>query len=681
MWIRLLSVRARLLVGFSVLLGLMLVVGNLAAQRLGQLRGTIHVVSQEVPERVNAANELIDAVNEGARFKLALFATHSPDLIKTSSAGVASARARINASYEKLDKLFDPKAANDPESFAQLQKVKELRKTHAAAFDNAAKIKKAGQEAEADQLLGGEVLPSLTTYIEGIKALIAIQDKHMAAEATLAAADASSSQSMIRWLCGLAALLGLGVARAIYHSIADPLGKLTVAARSLSKGDCDVEVGDAAAKDEVGELALAMSEMAKAERELAHGAQRLATGDMSQDVRVRGDKDVLGSSMAHLQATLGQLGGAIATLTEAGKAGRLKERAPAERFEGAFRELVSGLNATLDAVLEPIGEARRALGAVAARQLSARMPLTFAGDHATLAQTFNTATDALDQTLREVHGAAEQVNSASGQIAESAQLLAQGAAEQAASLDRVTVTIQELSSVTRDNATRAEDARRLSAEALESTARGSAVMQELSQAMVRIRESSAATARILKTIDEIASQTNLLALNAAVESARAGDAGRGFGVVAEEVRDLARRSAEAAKETGRLIAAAVQSAEQGVTLERSVAQELGGVSAQVQQVGQVLSRVADACSRQRDDIDKLSSAFGALNGTTQQAAATAEESASAAEELASQATLLTGMVGRFELSREEERAHALDSVVTPSRRAPELRLVHQLRAV
>jgi methyl-accepting chemotaxis protein len=395
---------------------------------------------------------------------------------------------------------------------------------------------------------------------------------------------------------------------------------------------------------------------------------------MSQEVRVRGDKDVLGSSMVHLQATLGQLGGAIATLTEAGKAGRLKERAPAERFEGAFRELVSGLNATLDAVLEPIGEARRALGAVAARQLSARMPLTFTGDHATLAQTFNTATDALDQTLREVHGAAEQVNSASGQIAESAQLLAHGAAEQAASLDRVTVTIQELSSVTRDNATRAEDARSLSAKALESTARGSAVMQELSQAMVRIRESSAATARILKTIDEIASQTNLLALNAAVESARAGDAGRGFGVVAEEVRDLARRSAEAAKETGRLIAAAVQSAEQGVTLERSVAQELGGVSAQVQQVGQVLSRVADACGRQRDDIDKLSSAFDALNGTTQQAAATAEESASAAEELASQATLLTSMVGRFELSRG-------DSVVTPSRRPPELRLVHQLRAV
>jgi methyl-accepting chemotaxis protein len=216
----------------------------------------------------------------------------------------------------------------------------------------------------------------------------------------------------------------------------------------------------------------------------------------------------------------------------------------------------------------------------------------------------------------------------------------------------------------------------LAIDALHSSERGTEEMERLSKAMLRIRESSAATARILKTIDEIAFQTNLLALNAAVESARAGEAGRGFAVVAEQVRTLAQRSAEAAKQTSQLIAESVESAEQGASIERAVAVELSGVASHVRKVGTVLSDVADACGRQRDDIGQMTRAFAELNGTTQQAAATAEESASAAEELAGQATMLTEMVGTFELSRRASgpvktghRRPAMTAVRTAPRRA------------
>jgi methyl-accepting chemotaxis protein len=661
MWIRFLSVRTRLLAGFSILMALMLVVGLLSAERLSQLRGTIRVATHDVPEKVDAANSLIDAVNDGARFKLALFATRSPELIERSSRGVTDARSRINAAYDKLDALFDPKRGGDRESFEALEKVKALRKEHVAAFDAAAKIKKAGNDAEADKLLGDTVLPSLTNYIAGIKALIAIQERHMAAEAKGADAMAVASQEQIWWLCGAAVALGLLVARAIYRSICAPLGRLTIAARHLAVGDCEIEIEGTRARDEVGALALAMSEMAKAEAQLARAAQRLASGDSSSEVSVRGDKDVLGRSMLGLKETLGALAESIGSLTFAAREGRLSERAPAERFHGGFRDLVAGLNATLDAILEPIGEARRALEAIASRDLSARMSEEFAGDHRRLAETFNAATAALDQTLLEVQSSATQVESASSQIAQGAQTLAQGATEQASSLDRVNASIEQLSASTNDNAGRAEKARSVSGEALASTERSTVAMAQMSEAMLRIRESSADTARILRTIDEIAFQTNILALNAAIEAAHAGEAGRGFAVVAEEVRRLARRSAEAAKQTSQLIEDAVGAAQRGVDLERTVAGELAGVSEHVRHVGQVLSQVADSCARQRDDLAQISGAVADLNGTTQHTAAAAEQSASAAEELAGQATMLTGMVETFALSTPGEEDHEYDA--------------------
>jgi methyl-accepting chemotaxis protein len=649
MWIRVISVRARLLAGFGLLLALMLAVGALSAKNLSQLRGAVRVATHDVPIKVDAANSLIDAVNEGARFKLALFATRSPELIEKSSRGVADARKRINAAYEKLDELFDAKAGGDRDSVAALDEVKKLRKVHVAAFDGAAKIKKDGHDVEADRLLGDEVLPSLTAYIEGIKRLIAIQERHMRAEAAAAEATAQDSERSIKWLCGLAALLGLLVAHAIYRSITKPLGRLTVAARRLTVGDCDVQIPDTRARDEVGALSLAMSEMARTERELALAAKGLAAGDIGKEIRVRGDNDVLGKSMSGLRSTLGDLDAAIDALTQAARDGRLSERAPAQQFKGAFRDLVGGLNATLDAVLEPIGDARRALEDIADRRMWARMSEDYAGDHRKLAETFNTATEALDLTLQQVHGSSQEVQAAASQVAAGAQTLASGATEQAAALDRVTVTIQQLSGATHDNAGRADEARSLSTQALESTARSTSAMAQMSEAMLRIRQSSADTARILKTIDEIAFQTNLLALNAAIESAHAGEAGRGFAVVATEVRRLAQRSAEAAKQTSQLISDAVRAAEHGSELERAVARELSDVSAHVQRVGDVLGDVAGACGRQRDDIEQLSGAVAELNRSTQEVAATSEESASAAEQLAGQSAHLTGLVATFEL--------------------------------
>lgn len=175
-------------------------------------------------------------------------------------------------------------------------------------------------------------------------------------------------------------------------------------------------------------------------------------------------------------------------------------------------------------------------------------------------------------------------------------------------------------------------------------------MERLSAAMERIKGSSDETARIVKTIDEIAFQTNLLALNAAVEAARAGDAGKGFAVVAEEVRNLAMRSAEAAKDTSALIEESVRNAEGGVEVNGEVLEHLREITVQVEKVTEVMAEISAASEQQTRGIVQVTTAVEQMNQVTQQTAANAEESSSASEELAGQAEEMRGLVGRFVLS-------------------------------
>jgi len=167
----------------------------------------------------------------------------------------------------------------------------------------------------------------------------------------------------------------------------------------------------------------------------------------------------------------------------------------------------------------------------------------------------------------------------------------------------------------------------------------------MSQAISVIRQSSDETAKIVKTIDEIAFQTNLLALNAAVEAARAGEAGKGFAVVAEEVRNLARRSADAAKTTASLIGDSQKNAENGVVTVKETEEVLKKVADHMQKMAHLVAEVSTASDEQSKGVDQINGAVSQLETVTQANAATAEESASAGEELEAQSRELNQYVG------------------------------------
>jgi methyl-accepting chemotaxis protein len=233
---------------------------------------------------------------------------------------------------------------------------------------------------------------------------------------------------------------------------------------------------------------------------------------------------------------------------------------------------------------------------------------------------------------------ADQVASASNQVSSSSQQLAEGTSEQAASLEETSSSLEEMSSMTKQNAENAQLASdMMTKEAgpnFQLMADRMGIMEKAMQASVA---ASGETAKVIKTIDEIAFQTNLLALNAAVEAARAGEAGAGFAVVADEVRNLAMRSTEAAKSTQDLISNSTERIKEATSIYGQVSEVMDKNSQIARKVTELIGEIAAASQEQAHGIAQINIAVSEMDKVTQSTAANAEESASASEELNAQA--------------------------------------------
>ncbi|MBI1319522.1 MAG: GAF domain-containing protein [Candidatus Hydrogenedens sp.] len=343
-------------------------------------------------------------------------------------------------------------------------------------------------------------------------------------------------------------------------------------------------------------------------------------------------------------------GNEVGELIEAGLNGDLKRRGNLDGLSTAYKPMMQGINKILDAVVAPINEAGEILRQVGDRCIDVRITGDYQGDHAAIKENLNSALDAIEEAMIQVRTAAEQVNQASNQIASSSQQLAEGASEQASSLEEISASLEELTSMTAQNADNAQQADGMARESRLAAERGNQATTRMESAINRIKTSSDQTAKIVKTIDEIAFQTNLLALNAAVEAARAGEAGKGFAVVAEEVRNLAVRSAEAAKNTAEMIEDSVKNAEGGVQITNEVSGILKEIVENAEKVSNFISEIAAASKEQSTGLTEINKAVGQMDKVTQTNAANSEETASAAQELASQADSLISVISQFRIS-------------------------------
>ena len=276
-------------------------------------------------------------------------------------------------------------------------------------------------------------------------------------------------------------------------------------------------------------------------------------------------------------------------------------------------------------------------------------PVVLASDKDLLGIALKDMKENLNETLYQTQIISNEISDGSNSVSATSTALSAGASSQSTNLDTIVVSLNELSEQINTNAKNAAQASELAGLAQNAASEGSNKMNDMVVAMSEISEASKSISGFISTIDEIAAQTNLLALNAAIEAARAGEQGRGFAVVADEVRNLAARSTNAAIETSKLIAGSVSKTENGSAIANETSESLKNIFEIISKSSGLVAEIANASNEQAIGAESINKGLVEIGIVTQKNNDAAMESSAASEQLSQQAVQLKTMLSKFKL--------------------------------
>ena len=339
----------------------------------------------------------------------------------------------------------------------------------------------------------------------------------------------------------------------------------------------------------------------------------------------------------------------IQSIVEKAKQGDLEPRISLTGKNDFFQSLGLATNELIDINQRVIKDVTRVFSAIASGNISETIDANYQGAFEALQQDANATVEKLGEVLAKIKTGADSVQSVASEMAAGTSDLNERTQSQAASLQETAATIEELTSTVKMNAENVQHANSLAANACELAANGGNVVNHAISSMEAINDSSDSISKIINVINEIAFQTNLLALNASVEAAKAGDQGRGFAIVATEVRSLANRSAKAAKEIKALIKESTKKIDEGTQWVNQSGKVLNDIVAAIKQVNNITQEIAVASEQQSSAIEQINRAITQMDQITQKNVSLVEQTASSTSSMNQQAKKLHQVISFFHI--------------------------------
>ncbi len=539
------------------------------------------------------------------------------------------------------------------------------------------------KDVESERLFEGALNHAFDNASGNLDELINVNDR-VAAEidrSTDENARAGLNLLIIVLVSGIVISMSLGIF--ISKTIAQALNQMVVAADRISVGEINQRI-DYESRDEIGQLAKSFRGMIEYVQGISVAAESIGKGNLNINISSKSPNDVLSNAFIRSAEVLKNIGKEIHEVNIAGKKGDLTVRGNASQFQGTYKEMVQGINDTLDSIVAPINEGNEVLYKMSKGDLSVRMHGTYQGDLNKMKQSINTVGESLSNTLKDVTVSIETTATASSEISASVEEMTSGLNEQSSQTSEVASAVEEMARTISENSESARNASETALKAKEYAQDGFNVVEETAVGMNRLAEivrksadtvhelgrSSIQIGEIIGVIGDIADQTNLLALNAAIEAARAGDQGRGFAVVADEVRKLSERTTKSTKEISTMIkkiqdetSGAVEAMEEGTkSVDQSIEQtenarkSLNHIVEISQKVTDMISNIANASNEQTKASDVISKSIDSISAVAQQSSVGNQQIARAMNDLNQQTDHLQKLISTFKLA-DDEKVH------------------------